>query len=288
MCKTNHELPAVSHGDNVMVPEEFLIDKIRKNTEDTFTMDLVRLTKKEPFKFLPGQFNMLYINGVGEIPISISGDPSITDYITHTTRVVGSVTRGMRRLKINQTIGVRGPFGRPWPIKEAVGNDVVLVAGGIGLAPLRPVIYHILKHRKKYGRVVILYGTRTPDDILYRQELEQWRGRFDMNVSVTVDRGDNSWHSHVGVVTKLIPNAPFDPLNTIAITCGPEVMMRYTAMSLIEMGLPMEHIYVSLERNMKCGVGLCGHCQYTDKFICKDGPVFTYDQIKNIFNKREI
>jgi NAD(P)H-flavin reductase len=240
------------------------------------------------FSFAPGQFNMLYVFGVGEVPISISGDPSSSPALHHTTRVVGIVTKAMRGLKRGDLIGVRGPFGSYWPVKEATGRDVVIVAGGIGLAPLRPALYHFMAQREQYGRITLLYGARSPEDILYRHELEHWRGKFDLEVYVTVDRAASGWRGNVGVVTKLIGRAPFDPLNAIALLCGPEVMMRFTIMELERRGVTPDRTYLSMERNMKCAVGFCGHCQYGPMFICKDGPVFRFDRIAKIFGVAEL
>jgi len=206
----------------------------------------------------------------------------------HTTRAVGSVTNAMYRLKKGDTIGIRGPYGSSWPIGKAIGNDVVLVAGGIGLAPLRPAVYQLLSRREKFGKIVILYGTRTPADILYRRELEQWRSRFDLEVYITVDRAMSGWRGSVGVVTMLIPKAPFDPSTATALVCGPEIMMRYAVTELQKRGVKTGDIYVSLERNMKCGIGLCGHCQYGPVFICRDGAVFSYSDIKHLFPRREL
>jgi NAD(P)H-flavin reductase len=191
-------------------------------------------------------------------------------------------------LRRGDTVGIRGPVGTSWPVEKADGKDVVLAAGGIGLAPLRPVIYYLLSHRERYGKVTILYGTRTPSDILFRGELERWRSRFDVEVCLTVDRATSGWRGNVGVVTTLIPKAPFDPMNAIAMICGPEIMMRYTAMQLQDRGLELDRIYVSMERNMKCGIGLCGHCQYGPSFVCKDGPVFSYKAIKEMLTRREV
>jgi NAD(P)H-flavin reductase len=202
--------------------------------------------------------------------------------------VVGSVTRLMRQLKPGDTIGVRGPFGSQWPMQEAQGKDVVVVTGGIGLAPLRPVIYQLLSDRDKYRRVTLLYGARTPKDILYDDELRQWRSHFDMDVQVTVDNADETWRGNIGVVTSLIPRAGFDIDNVLAMVCGPEIMMNFTVRALRTHGLTYQDIYVSMERNMKCAVGFCGHCQYGPYFICKDGPVFRYDQVKHIFKIPEI
>ncbi len=266
----------------------FGIRRVVAETADTFTMILEPLSGPHEYPFLPGQFNMLYIYGVGEVPISISGDPTRPRVLTHTTREVGTVTKAMRRLKVGDVIGVRGPYGSCWPVKEAEGYDVVIVAGGIGLAPLRPVIYHVLGNREKYGKVVLLFGARTPEDMLFRKEVEKLRSRFDMEVFITVDRATGDWHGNVGVVTTLIGRAPFDPFHCIAMTCGPEIMMRFTVLELVKRGVPEDKIYISMERNMKCGVGLCGHCQLGGSFACKEGPVYAYDKMKDIFSKREM
>jgi NAD(P)H-flavin reductase len=271
-----------------MLPSVYYVDKFTKETHDTFTLALQPSDKDEEFSFRPGQFNMIYVFGVGEIPLSISGDPNSPGPVAHTTRVVGNVTHLMRHLKVGDAVGLRGPFGRHWPIDEAQGKDVVIVAGGIGLAPLRPALYQLLHHREKYHRVILLYGTRTPNDILYKRELKQWRSKFDLEVHVTVDRAVRTWRGPVGVVTSLISRAPFIEGNTIAMVCGPEVMMSFTVRSLRQRGLKNEHIFVSMERNMKCAVGFCGHCQYGPHFICKDGPVFCYDQVKHIFRIAEV
>jgi NAD(P)H-flavin reductase len=194
----------------------------------------------------------------------------------------------MHELKAEEVIGVRGPFGSHWPIEGATGKDIVIVAGGIGLAPLRSVMYQIVSLRAKYGKVVLLYGARTPEDILYRRELERWRAHFDLEVYVTVDHATGAWRGSVGVVTRLVPRAPFDPQNTVALVCGPEIMMRFTAAELEKRGVATEHIFVSMERNMKCAVGQCGHCQYGPHFVCKDGPVFQYSRVQHLLVKGEI
>jgi NAD(P)H-flavin reductase len=273
---------------NPMVPQPYRVRRVRRETHDTFTLELRPADPARTLSFSPGQFNMLYMFGVGEVPISISGDPSDPERIVHTTRVVGTVTKAMHSLKVNDYLGVRGPFGTPWPLDKAQGNDVMIIAGGIGLAPLRPAVYRLLAHREKFGKVVILSGTRTPADILFRREMEQWRSRFDVDVFTTVDRAMSGWKGNVGVVTTLIARAPVDPQNSIAMVCGPEVMMRFTVMELQKRGLGTDRIYVSMERNMKCGLGLCGHCQYGPSFVCKDGPVYPFDRIKDHFATREI
>ncbi|MCI0486871.1 MAG: FAD/NAD(P)-binding protein [Blastocatellia bacterium] len=276
-----------------MLPQPFRIRRVKRETADTFTMDLDPPGEARAFSFAPGQFNMLYVFGVGEVPVSISGDPDKTETLVHTTRAVGAVTEAMQGLQSGDSIGVRGPFGRGWPVEEARGKDIVLVAGGIGLAPLRPALYRVLARRDEYGKVVLLYGARTPADILYRRELESWRARFDLEVYVTVDRAlaernRSSWRGNVGVVTSLIQRVAFDPLEVMAILCGPEVMMRFTIMELEKRGVSGSDIYLSMERNMKCAIGFCGHCQYGPSFICKDGPVFSYHEISDLFAKREV
>lgn len=271
-----------------MLPSLYRIQRVSPETDDTFTLHLLPGHNATELPFAPGQFNMLYVFGVGEVPLSISSNPSDLPLLQHTTRAVGTVTKAMQRLGRGAMVGVRGPFGTHWPIEEAVGRNVVIVAGGIGLAPLRPALYQLIAQREKYQRVVLLYGTRSPEDILYRRELEHWRCRFDLEIQVTVDRAASSWRGSVGVVTTLIGRSPVDPLNTIAMVCGPEVMMRFTVMELQKRGVTAERIHLSMERNMKCGIGLCGHCQYGPAFVCKDGPVFRLDRIETILGKAEI
>lgn len=271
----------------VMLPTPYWVERVKKDTSDTFTLELLS-TNGTSFEFAPGQFNMLYLFGVGEIPISISGDPANDTVLVHTTRAVGTVTNAMRLLKRGDVLGVRGPYGVGWSVDQAKGKDVVIVAGGIGLAPLRSVLYELIAHRDRYGKVVLLYGARTPEDILYRQELAKWRAKFDLEVYVTVDRATGHWQGGVGVVTTLIPRAPFDPQRTLAMICGPEVMMRFTAQALQKRGVSEDNIYLSMERNMKCAVGLCGHCQFGSEFICKDGPVFPYRRLEKRLSTWEL
>jgi NAD(P)H-flavin reductase len=277
----------LNHPDP-MVPTPFVVHKVRRETADTYTLDLTGPGGGGDFPFAPGQFNMLYAFGVGEVPISISGDPTRGETLVHTVRDVGRATQAICRLKKGEALGVRGPYGTPWPVAEAAGHDLLIVAGGLGLAPLRPAIYHLLKERAAYGNLELIYGARTPKDLLYRRELERWRGRFDMRVHVTVDSATSDWRANVGVVTNLIGRARFDPPSTTALVCGPGLMMRFTVLELLNHGLTPAQIFVSMERNMKCGVGLCGHCQWGPFFICKDGPVFSYERIKDWFDRREV
>jgi NAD(P)H-flavin reductase len=231
---------------------------------------------------------MLYVFGLGEVAISISGDPTNADRIVHTVRAVGAVSGALTQLRRDAVVGVRGPYGLGWPIAEAEGSDVVIIAGGLGLAPLRPAIYWVLARRQHYGRVILLYGARGPADILYRRELEAWRRRLDVGVEVTVDHAGADWRGYVGVVPALIPRMSFDPQHAVALVCGPEIMMRFTAAALRDRGLEAERIYLSMERHMKCAVGLCGRCQLGPTFVCRDGPVFRYDRIAPMLAIREI
>ncbi|MBF0094922.1 MAG: FAD/NAD(P)-binding protein [Alphaproteobacteria bacterium] len=270
-----------------MTPSLYRVDKVVRELPDTATLGLVPSGGDGPFSFRPGQFNMLYRFGMGEVPISISGDTLDRSRVVHTIRAVGSVSRALTELAPGDEVGLRGPFGSSWPVDEAAGHDVVIVTGGIGLAPLRPAIYHVLSNRGRYGRFVILYGARTPNDILFRSELESWRSRFDVDVLVTVDSAGREWGGNVGVVTRLVDRAGFDPLHTVALVCGPEVMMRFAIPALNGRGVPNGRIHVSMERNMKCAIGLCGHCQYGSYFVCKDGPVFPFARIATLFAVRE-
>lgn len=278
---------AVAAASSSMVPRPFRVEKVVRDISDTFTLHLRPEEGRRAFPFAAGQFNMLYQFGVGEVPISISGDPGEPDRLIHTIRSVGTVTAGMAALKKGDVVGVRGPFGSAWPVEQAEGSDVLIIAGGIGLAPLRPVIYHVIANRGKFGRLRILYGARTPRDILFRGQLERWSSRLDTFVDVTVDRASGDWHGNVGVVTRLIGHGGFDPDNTVAMVCGPEIMIRFTLQALADRGVGNNRIYVSMERNMKCAVGFCGHCQYGGNFVCRDGPVFRFDRIADIFALRE-
>jgi len=271
-----------------MLPTWYGIHRVYRENRDTFTLELRAVDGNTRFTFGPGQFNMLYVYGVGEVPISISGDPARTDRIIHTIRAVGTVTQAMLRLKRGDSIGVRGPFGSSWPVERASGRDLVIVAGGIGLAPLRPVIYQVLGRPSEFQRVTLLYGARSSQELLYNDELLPPRAPAGLDVHTTVDRAGEGWRGNVGVVTTLISNACFDPRNAVAMVCGPEIMMRFTVKELRERGVATNRIYVSLERNMKCAVGFCGHCQYGPAFICKDGPVFRFDTIEKLFVIREL
>lgn len=270
-----------------MAPRPYRIQRVRRETADVSTLWLEPLDGAAE-RCAPGRFNMLYAFGVGEAPISISGEFLLPGGLMHTIRGVGPVSSALCRSKRGDVVGVRGPFGRGWPIDEARGRDVVIVTGGIGLAPLRPAVEQLLAQRERYGRIVLLYGGRTPHDLLYQRELHRWRSRFDLEVEVTVDAASVGWRGYVGVVTALIPRAVFDPSEAVAFICGPEVMMRFTIAELQDRGVLPQSIYISMERNMKCGVGFCGHCQFGPTFVCKDGPVFRYDEVAPLLRIREV
>jgi NAD(P)H-flavin reductase len=269
-----------------MVPQIAHVRRRRHDAPDAWTLEL-EMAGGAVFPYAPGQFNMLTAFGVGEAAISMSGDPE-GDRLIHTIRAVGPVSNALSRLRPGEPIGVRGPFGVGWPMAQAEGKDVLLVAGGLGLAPLRPALYRLLGARARYNKVTLLFGARRPEDIVFRREVESWRGRFDIDVEVTVDHAGPDWRGHVGVVPKLISQRDIDPAATVAMVCGPEVMMRFVAMALVDTGLAEDAIYLSMERNMKCAIGQCGHCQLGATLICRDGPVFTFARLKPLLAVKEL
>ncbi|MGO9124887.1 MAG: FAD/NAD(P)-binding protein [Terriglobales bacterium] len=271
-----------------MLPQPHQVRQVVKETPDTFTLTLEAPNGAGSTPFRPGQFSMLWVFGVGELPISISGHPAERDRLVYTVRSVGKATQAFVGHEAGDSVGVRGPFGTGWPVEAARGRDVIIVAGGIGLAPLRPVIYEVLHNRDEYGRLVVLYGARSPRDLLYRKELAAWARQRDTQILITVDYGGLSWRGHVGVVTTLFRYARLHPARSVAMVCGPEIMMRFVTRELETQGLARADIYLSMERNMKCAVGFCGHCQYGPHFICKDGPVFPYDQMRPLLEKYEL
>jgi NAD(P)H-flavin reductase len=268
-----------------MAPLPFRVTRRRRELRDTWTLELEPVSG-DRIAPGPGQFTMLYSFGVGEVPISVSGGAG--GPLVHTVRAVGAVTEAICAARPGAVLGVRGPFGNTWPVESAAGSDIVIVAGGIGLAPLRPALRAVLDRRGAYGEVALLYGSRTPSDLLYRTELQRLRGRFDLQVDVTVDTADRGWQGKVGVVPKLVDTARFDPASTVAFVCGPEIMMRFTARALLERGVPADRIHLSMERNMRCGLGHCGHCQLGSTLICRDGPVYRYDEIEPLMAVREL
>lgn len=273
--------------EDPMLPRLFRVERTRRDTPDTFTLELEPV-EGERLRFAAGQFTMLGAWGVGEVPISISGDPTVDGPLEHTVRHVGSVTGALVRTRRGGVVGVRGPFGAGWDVARARGGDAVFVTGGIGLAPLRPALQEVVAHRDRYQRVLLLYGARTPEEVLFPHDLRRWESECDVEVAVTVDSGPHDWRGRVGLVTQLLPRAGFDPARTTAFVCGPEVMMRASAQALRDRGVPAERIRLSMERSMKCGVGLCGHCQLRELFLCVDGPVVGYDRLEPLMSTREL
>ena len=264
-------------SDEPMLPRPFTVISKKQETFDTVTIGFEAADAGPPLAFIPGQFTMIYVFGVGEVPISISGHPDHPEVLVHTIRAVGAVTDAICALKPGDSVGIRGPYGTGWP--DAEGKDLLIVAGGIGLAPVRPLILTALEHRYRHFCLGLAYGSRSPSDLLYRDELNEWSDAGEMSVGVTVDRGDQDWRGDIGVVTPLVKRLRCETTETVAIICGPEVMMRIVARTLEDRGLAPENIYVSIERNMKCGIGLCGRCQFGSDFACKDGPVFPYKDV---------
>ena len=275
--------PAAQAGP--MAPRPFRVTRRRRETADTWTLELEPVAGPS-LTTRPGQFTMLYVFGVGEVPISVSvaGDGPLV----HTVRAVGPVSRAVCESRPGAVLGVRGPFGNAWPVESARGGDVLIVAGGIGMAPLRPALLQVLADRGGYRRAALLYGTRMPSDLLYRRELERWRGRLDMDVKVTVDAAEPGWVGNVGVVPSLLGHTPYDPAQATAFVCGPEIMIHFTALALKHSGVPIDRIHISMERNMRCGLGYCGHCQLGPTLICRDGPVYRYDQMQALMGVREL
>ncbi len=270
---------------NPLLPEQAVIRKTKHQTYDTITFTLSFLNGRQAeYRFQPGQYNMVSVFGVGEAAISISSEPGRSDSFDHTVRIVGDVTRALRRLEEGDVVGVRGPYGTGWPMEKAIGKDVLVVAGGMGLAPLRPAITHILENRTEYGKLEILYGARTPEDLLFTDEYGDWASQNRCTLLTTVDMvpEDEKWDGHVGVVTTLYKHMRTKPNNSIVLMCGPQIMMRFGIIGLTRGGFSPEQIYVSLERRMKCGVGICGHCQVGPVHVCKDGPVFRYESLRHL------
>ena len=258
-----------------------IMERIRE--ADSIHTYRLRLNDEEicrNFRFTAGQFNMVYLFGVGEVAISIVSDPEEPERLDHTIRSVGRVTSAIAQLQAGETLGIRGSFGQGWPLYAARGHDVVIVTGGLGCAPVMGAIEYIFRRRLHYGSVKIIHGVKSPRDLVFHERFEAWSKRPDTEVLLTSDRPDKTWRYHVGVVTELFERVSIDPPKTMVLMCGPEIMMRLGVPILMRRGIPATAIYVSLERHMECGVGLCGHCQMGPYFLCKEGPVMRYDLIE--------
>jgi len=271
---------------NPYLPREAAIVGRTQESPNTVTLEL-RLTDGEPYAFEPGQFNMLYLYGCGEVPISIVADADGTGVLSHTIRALGRITNGLAGLTVGDRIGLRGPYGRGWPMREAEGRNVIVVTGGLGCAPSVSIIHHILTHRDRYGHLSILQGVKHTDDLIWRDQYAAWEAMPDVEVHLAADEAEPDWDGHIGLVTAL-----FDEIsvaidaNAIAMLCGPEMMMRASAHDLHLRSLAAEAIYLSMERNMQCAVGHCGHCQMGAQFVCRDGPVFPWPEMRELLGQR--
>ncbi|KAF0192836.1 MAG: hoxU [Gammaproteobacteria bacterium] len=267
------------------LPLEARIADRHQESDTVFTLDL-ELTDaiaRAAYRFEPGQFNMVYLYGVGEVAISIVSDPDDEHALGHTIRRVGRVTNGIAKLRKGDCLGIRGPYGRGWPVEEAQGRDVVLITGGLGCAPVVGVINYIVRRRDLFGHVTIIQGVKHSADLIWRGRYEQWATLPDTQVLLAADVAGPGWPWHQGRVTALLDQATLNPANTIVMMCGPEIMMRLTIDILLQRGIREQDIWLSMERNMQCAVGHCGHCQYGPQFVCKDGPVFCYPEVKALF-----
>ena len=273
---------------NPYLPAEAEIVERIEESPSVFTLRL-RLcdpAARGAYRFAPGQFNMLYLYGVGEVPISIVSDPQDTEHLLHTIRMVGRVTRGMAVLRAGERIGLRGPFGRGWPLERAAGHDLLIVTGGLGCAPVVSVINYVIMRRSSFGRLTIIQGVKHAEELLWRDRYAYWGGLPDTQVLLSADHGGPVWPWHVGLVTDLFDDARIAADRTQAMMCGPEGMMRASIAALKKQGLEEDRIYLSMERNMQCAVGHCGHCQYGPSFVCRQGPVFPYPEVKALFDVR--
>ncbi|MFC1703925.1 FAD/NAD(P)-binding protein [Candidatus Omnitrophota bacterium] len=265
---------------NPYQPIESTIENIKteSGTIKTFTVKM-----KTPFAFKTGQFVEVTIPGEGEAPFTPSSDPqkALKEPMDITIMKAGRITGRLHEMEPGATIGVRGPYGKGYPVEKFEGKEIVIVGGGVGLAPLRTLLYTVLNSIDKYKKVYLRYGARTPDDIIFKKEVDQWGKRKDINMVVTVDNGNSKWKGHVGLVTTILDDIKVNFKEAPAIVCGPPIMMKFATFKLIELGFLPENIYLSMEKNMSCGIGKCGHCRLGKYYACKEGPVFTFEQLKD-------
>ncbi|MEQ6342019.1 MAG: FAD/NAD(P)-binding protein [Gammaproteobacteria bacterium] len=273
---------------NPHVPwEAEVVERIQESpTIFTLRLRVVDAEARQAYRFAPGQFNMVYLYGVGEVPISIASDPQDTSLLGHTIRAVGRVTEGLSRLGVGERLGLRGPYGRGWPLAEAEGKDIVVVTGGLGCAPVVGVINYIIMRRERFGSLTVIQGVKHAEELIWRERYAYWNTLPDTQVLLAADHGGPLWPWHVGLVTEVFDQVEITPERTVAMMCGPEGMMRAAVRNLTERGLAEDSIYLSMERNMQCAIGQCGHCQFGASFICRQGPVFSYSQIKELLGVR--
>lgn len=275
---------------NSLTPLDAIVETHTQESPGIFSLGLrfTDQTLNEQYRFQPGQFNMLYVFGIGEVPISIVSDPQQSEELVHTIRVVGRVTRALSALKPGDHLGIRGPYGRGWPIQQAIKHHVLIVTGGLGCAPSVSIINYIMKRRDQFGHLTIIQGVKHSDDMIWKTHYQQWMQQPDTQVLLAADVAGHNWPWHVGLVTELLPQVEFNIKEAITMLCGPEMMMQAAAQQLLGKGASAEHIWLSMERNMQCATGLCGHCQYGPDFICKNGPVFSYASIQDRLTQRGI
>ena len=269
---------------DIHLPKPAKITKRTQESHTIFTLQTEFIDEGPQATFYPGQFNMLYLYGIGEVAISIASDPADTFYLKHTIRAVGRVTRALQQLKEGDEIGIRGPYGNGWPLNQALNKDIIIVTGGLGCAPTVSMINYILARREQYGEISILQGVKHSDDLIFRKQYALWQAQPNINVLIAADVAGPKWPWAVGYVTDMIQSRHFNPERTIALMCGPEMMMHAAVKALTIKGLAESEIYLSMERNMACGIGQCGHCQYGGLFVCKDGPIFAYPKLKALFS----
>lgn len=269
--------------DDILVPQCYRVQSIIQETPDVYSIVLSHSERSQTF--FPGQFNMLHMFGMGEVAIAICGNSKDSQTITHTIRATGPVTSGMEHLKPGDEIGVRGPFGSYWPLNKK-GCDVLLIAGGIGLPAFRSALHFLGEHSEEYQKITLLYGTKTVDEILYKKDMELWK-KQGIEIEITVDQENSLWQGHVGVVTTLIAEHLRNPDNTLVMICGPEIMMKMALKELDAAKVDQNNIFVSMERNMQCATGFCGHCLFGPFFMCKDGPVLPYAKVKKYLEIKE-
>jgi len=250
--------------------------------EETSTIKTFRIKPDEPVSFATGQFVELAVPGLGEAPFTPSSSPAVSDRMDLTVMRAGLVTERLHALEAGAELGVRGPLGKGYPLDEFAGRPILVLGGGVGFAPLRSLLYALVDDPKRFGRILVCYGARTPEDLVYRQSYEEWGAKKGLELHVSVDKEAPGWKGNVGVVTTLLDKVKLDPKTMPAVVCGPPIMMKFGTLKLIELGFPPESIYLSMEKNMSCGVGKCGHCRVGPYFVCKDGPVLTYAQVKDI------
>ena len=264
--------------------ESYHLQSFKRETGDVYTLEFTRADGAVCPHYVPGQYNVLHLPE-GAVPLAMCVDPAEPQVLLHTMRVLGKATRAVAALSVGDSVDISGPYGCGWPLTQAESNDVVIICGGIGIAPVRSLVYSLLQHRERYGYIILVYGSRTPEDILFRRELEQWRGRFDMDVMVTVDRATGNWRGHVGVFTTLIPRAPFDPYFAVSYLAGPEVLMSYAAEALDRRGLAPHNQHLYMQRDMRRHIRALDNCDLADDALT--GPVFRYDQVAGALAARD-